>query len=152
MPKTEQELKAARRQRRADAKKMGRPAGASTKPKERRTLTPVQKLREHVLIELGLDKKDIADAIGEKRQTVSHIFLDVHRSEAEAKVVALLRERYDASGADTQEVIDMLIGHDTVWTDGISITREAMGWPEKAAGVVSHAEHGGSGRGTDEGP
>ena len=93
------ELKAARRQRRKDAReivKQGRPVGSrADRPRAKRVLTPVQKLREHVLIELGVDKKDIADAIGGvTRQSVSHVFLDVHRSpEIERKTVAFLRKR-----------------------------------------------------------
>lgn len=129
-----------RRAKRAKKVKMGRPKGSvNASPRPKRTLTPVQKLREHVLIELGVDKKEIAAAIGETRQTVSNVFFDVHRSDAEAKVVAFLRERYIESDIDARYAVDHIIERaagESLSTGGRecpTLTLETLGWSRRSS-------------------
>ena len=116
----------------------GRPRGSKNVVKrQKRSLTPVQKLREHVLIELGLDKQDIADAIGTTRQTVSNLFYDEHRSEIEGDIVAFLRSTYQKSDLISVANIDGYFAYEAPGQDpdGCPITRESFGWGEKPAKV-----------------
>jgi hypothetical protein len=126
--------------------KMGRPKGVASKAREKRQLTPVQRLREHILIELNVDKADIAAAIGANRQTVSHVFLDVHRSEVEGQIVAYLDAAYRQSDFGTKHRIGALLGA-AMRADGttpdaafvidgsVRITAENLGWSQRSAPV-----------------
>lgn len=115
--------------------KMGRPKGVASKAREKRQLTPVQRLREHVLIELNVDKADIAKAIGANRQTVSHVFNDIHRSEVEGQIVAYLQSVYRQSDLETRvRVWSFFFAGDFV--DGaLAITAENLGWSQRSAPV-----------------
>lgn len=121
---------------RAKKKPQGRPRGSKNVVKRvKRQLTAMQKLREHVLIELNLDKQDIADAIGTTRQTVSNLFLDAHRSELEEDVIAFLRVKYMGADLMTAWNIDGYFHWFAFSTDpdGCPITATNFGWPTKGA-------------------
>jgi hypothetical protein len=121
------------------ARKVARAAAA---PRPKRTLTRVQKLREHIMLELGIDKLDIARAIGTTPQTVSNLFLDENRSAVfEPKVVEYLRTRYiEESDAESMYMIDAIIareykGGDWSGIAGCPITGETLGWPKRVITV-----------------
>jgi hypothetical protein len=122
--------------------KMGRPKGVASKAREKRQLTPVQRLREHILIELNVDKADIAAAIGANRQTVSHVFLDVHRSEVEGQIVAYLDARLRQSDLETQYRVAVLLGvaeGGVVVAGTLALTAENLGWSQRSAPVEEKA-------------
>lgn len=126
MPKTK---------RKTARKSSGRPTGSKNRaPRARRQLTPTQKLREHILIELGIDKKDIAAAIGTTHQTVSNIFYDEHRSIREADIVSYLRERYQQADQSSVANIDGYFHWFDFSSDphGCPIRLDTMGWPKRA--------------------
>jgi hypothetical protein len=114
------------------ARKVARAAAA---PRPKRTLTRVQKLREHIMLELGIDKLDIARAIGTTPQTVSNLFLDENRSAVfEPKVVEYLREKYDAAETPVRFMIDRIACvHDRPEVEAISC--ETLGWPKRVITV-----------------
>lgn len=119
----------------------GRKKGSkNAAPRVKRPLTNIQRLREHLLIELGLDKSDIAKAIGATRQNVSHCFADEYRSEIEGKIVAQMRSVYLMElSADREAMlrIDMLFGAFDIRLPndpaGCPIMRETLGWSERSA-------------------
>jgi hypothetical protein len=117
----------------AAARKVARAAAAAPRPK--RVLTDVQRLREHILLELGIDKLDIARAIGTTPQTVSNLFLDENRSAVfEPKVVEYLREKYDAAETPVRFMIDRIACvHDRPEVEAISC--ETLGWPKRVITV-----------------
>lgn len=127
--------------------KAGRQKGSKNKaPRFKRILTPIQKLREHVLIELSLDKSDIAKGIQQNRQAVNNVFLDIYRSEVEGQVVAFLQSVYRKADLETRVRVSALLGQLQV-LDGVAVTdegevltRESLGWPPKAATLTDETK------------
>lgn len=112
----------------------GRPKGTTNaRPRAKRLLTSAQKLREHVLIELGLDKADIAQALGATRQNVSQVFLDDYRSDLEERIVAYLAERYEAAYAGTRTTIDTMVRRGTGYEGYPTLTPETLGWSRRSS-------------------
>jgi len=119
---------------------VGRPRGKkNVTPRAKKPLSAIQKLRQHVLIELGVDTSDIARAIGTTHQTVSNIFRDEHRSEYESQVIAYLQEKYKLAGMQERDVIDTLVDMLTPmaeeWRTATVITAESLGWSQRSAPV-----------------
>jgi hypothetical protein len=123
--------------KKAAGKTMGRPPGSkNAQPRGKRQLTPIQKLREHILIELGVDKADIAKAIGVNRQTVSHVFNDIHRSEVEGQIVAYLQATYRKSDLETRSRVRGFLV-DVIERDYVDetqvLTADTLGWSQRSA-------------------
>ncbi len=93
----------------------------------RRKLTEVQRIREMTLVALNVSKDDICKATGVKRQLLSNIFTDRHRSlDAEEKVLAYLNER-DRTRWENSTLSAIGV------TNKLLITRASFGWPEPDA-------------------
>lgn len=89
----------------------------------RRKLTEVQRFREMTLVALNVSKDDICKATGVKRQILSNIFTDRHRSlDAEEKVLAFLNDRVSTAW---DKAVLTKIGV----LSGGKITRLTFGWP-----------------------
>lgn len=83
-------------------------------PRTRAPMTDVQRAREHLLIDLGITKSDIARALRLPLYRITNVFTDRNRSlgpdGVEAEVIRFLRSRA---------------------VEPNSITRASMGWPEQ---------------------
>jgi len=117
---------------------MGRKKGTrAAAPRAKRTLTDVQRLREHILLELGLEKGEIAEALGTTRQTVCNIFLDEHRSELEDAVIEYLRDKYDAAPIVVRDRILVLVEsympRDWDLRLTTTISAETLGWSKRSS-------------------
>lgn len=127
MPRTKQE---ARNPLNEDARALAKSRGGTLQKAPKRPLNAVQKLRQHVLIELGVDKADIARAVGTTPQTVSNLLLDDHRSHFEEKIVEYLRGKYYDADTATRFAIDRIVCvHDQPQAE--AITPETFGWAPK---------------------
>lgn len=97
----------------------GKPPKQKRAPRTRAPMTDMQRAREHLLIDLGITKSDIARALGLPLYRITNVFTDRNRSlgpeGVEQRVVTYLCAVADRDGIEPK-----------------NITLDSMGWAEPA--------------------